>query len=136
MSRAAEPVRLKGRPMLSTTEILERSIETIETLGWVRGNYRTEDGCCVVGAMLVATGLAAYGFNEECVLPPEVETAAIEILQTVQPDGLEYPRSDYHKNLTRWNDEQPEDAEDVVEVLKETCNRLHGQEFLEQSNEL
>lgn len=79
--------------MTPVLEGLERAEALLSEEGWIQGSMRTEEGYCLVGAILAS-------FQETPYLEQDAEDLLIEAIR-LNEIQRHYPRN----GLTRWNDQ-------------------------------
>jgi hypothetical protein len=82
---------------------------------WIRGDYGTEEGACLVGACLWAVGVDPVAYDEGADdLPPLVVQAAERLAERLDLEPFDIAQC----LVVEWNDSECKSKEQAVSVLR------------------
>lgn len=105
-----------------TAADLRAAAAVIRERGWTKNAYISPDGgCCVVGAIELATGVLSTDGSRMLGGSPRASRAYLQLWQAVRPIIRGGPIA--------WNDEVVESAEQVIEKLEQVAAELEEQSW-------
>lgn len=111
-----------GQLLLEKSEenkkIYTRAADIIRERGWVQGQYSTEDGVCLVGALTEAE-IELHIHTMSAVL----NIAAILIHKEGSDEGFDTTT----KSITGWNDVDHRIEDEVIGLLKEAADMMEAE---------